>query len=284
MASSDAFPTELIDDGSELMTGEAVGLDIRPTGFILRAAGAIIDSTVSIALVVLILLGLNSPLLSPLFDDASRAAASVAALVFSLVVVPTAVETATQGRSLGRLAVGARIVRDDGGSIGFRHAFIRALTGVVEIFSTVGGIAAMAALLNSRSKRLGDLLAGTYSQNERLPRIVENIWAVPTPLVQWSLTADVARMPDPLTRRIAQFLSQAARLTPQARERLGGELAAETSRWVSPIPVTHPELFLAAVTVLRRDREAVALELQSERFGQLQPVLGGLPHGFPDRG
>ena len=33
--------------------------------------------------------------------------------------IPTAVETLSQGKSLGKLAVGARIVRDDGGSIGF---------------------------------------------------------------------------------------------------------------------------------------------------------------------
>jgi uncharacterized RDD family membrane protein YckC len=284
MAVSAALPVELLDDGTELMTGEAVGLDIRPTGFVLRAAGAIIDALVSVALVVLVLLGLNSPLLAPLFDDASRAAVSVAALVFSLVVFPTAIETATQGKSIGRLAVGARIVRDDGGSIGLRHAFIRALTGVIEIFSTVGGIAAMTALLNSRSKRLGDLLAGTYSQNERPPRLVPNSWGMPPTLLQWSLTADAARMPDPLTRRIAQFLGQAGRFTPGARERLANELASEAARWVSPVPASSPEVFLAAVTVLRREREARALKLAQERMTALEPVLRGLPHAFPDRG
>jgi len=34
------------EDDAELMTGEAVGLDLRPTGFVLRAAGAIIDFVV----------------------------------------------------------------------------------------------------------------------------------------------------------------------------------------------------------------------------------------------
>ncbi len=284
MATPPAPAIELLDDGSELMTGEAVGLDLRPTSFVLRAAGAIIDFLLSVALLILIELAITSPLLSPLFDPASEAAASIATLVFCLVVVPTAVETATQGRSLGRLAVGARIVRDDGGAIGFRHAFIRALTGTVEIFSTLGGIAAMTALLNTKSKRLGDLLAGTYSQNERLPRIVDTTWSIPTPLLEWSTTADVARMPDGLSRRIARYLAQAGRLTPQARERLGAELALEASRFVAPLPPGSPELFLAAITVLRREREALALRLQAERLRQLEPVLDGLPHGFPDRG
>lgn len=276
--------SELVDDNSELMTGEAVGLDLRPTAFVLRAAGAVIDFLLSIGLLLLLVLALNSPLISPLLDSASSAAAQIAALVLCIVVLPTVVETATQGKSLGRLAVGARIVRDDGGSIGFRHAFIRAVMGTIEVFSTLGGLAAMTALLNSRSKRLGDLLAGTYSQNERVPRIVDTTFAVPPSLQQWALTADVARMPDGLSRRIAQFLGQAARLTPQARERIASELAAETSRWVSPVPTGSPELFLAAVTVVRRDRESLALQLEAERLSRLAPALHEVPHGFPERG
>ena len=65
--------------------------------------------------------------------------------MFAILIVPMLVETATGGRSLGKLAVGARIVRDDGGAIGLRHAFIRALLGVLEIFMTFGGLAATAA-------------------------------------------------------------------------------------------------------------------------------------------
>jgi uncharacterized RDD family membrane protein YckC len=275
--------TELIDDGSEVMTGEAVGLDLRPTGFVLRAAGAIIDFVVYIGLWILVLLGLNSPLLSPLFDDASAAAASIAALVFCVLIVPMAVETATQGKSLGRLAVGTRIVRDDGGSISLRHAFVRALMGLIEIYGTLGGIAAFVALLNSRSKRLGDLLAGTYSQNERPARVVPLDGTMPPELAAWSLTADVARMPDGLSRRIVQFLQQAARLTPASRQRLGAELSREASAWVSPVPIAHPEAFLVAATLVRRQRETKALALRAQRLSELEPVLTGLPRGFPVR-
>ena len=275
--------TERIDDSSEVMTGEAVALDLRPTGFVLRAAGAIIDFIAYIGLWVLVILGLNSPLLSPLFDDASASAASVASLVFCILVIPMTVETATQGKSLGRLAIGARIVRDDGGAITLRHAFVRALMGMVEIYSTLGGIATLTALLNSRSKRLGDLLAGTYSQNERPARVVELDWTMPPELATWALTADVARMPDGLSRRIVQFLQQSARLTPQSRQRLGAELSREASAWVSPVPIAHPEALLAASILVRRQREANALALRAERLRQLQPVLTALPHDFPRR-
>jgi uncharacterized RDD family membrane protein YckC len=270
-------------DDAELMTGEAVGLDLRPTSFVLRAAGAIIDFLLSIGLWLLILFAISTPFFSALLDEASGAAVTIAGLVFCVVVIPTAVETITQGKSLGRLAVGARIVRDDGGSIGFRHAFIRALIGVLEIFSTLGGIAALVALLNGRSKRLGDLLAGTYSQNERISRATPPVFGVPVQLIEWSRTADVARMPDGLARRVAQFLGQASHLTPDARDRLARQLAGEVARYVSPVPPEDAELFLAAVTAVRRDREYLALQLERRRLEQLAPVLTGLPHGFPER-
>jgi uncharacterized RDD family membrane protein YckC len=270
-------------DDAELMTGEAVGLDLRPTSFVLRAAGAIIDFLLSIGLWLLILFAISTPFFSALLDEASGAAVTIAGLVFCIVVIPTAVETITQGKSLGRLAVGARIVRDDGGSIGFRHAFIRALIGVLEIFSTLGGIAALVALLNGRSKRLGDLLAGTYSQNERISRATPPVFGVPVQLIEWSRTADVARMPDGLARRVAQFLGQASHLTPDARDRLARQLAGEVARYVSPVPPEDAELFLAAVTAVRRDREYLALQLERRRLEQLAPVLTGLPHGFPER-
>jgi uncharacterized RDD family membrane protein YckC len=271
------------EEDAELMTGEAVALDLRPTSFVLRAAGALIDFAVYFGTWLLIIVALASPLFGSILDEASGAAAAVAALVFCLIVLPTAVETATQGKSLGRLAIGARIVRDDGGSIAFRHAFIRALTGVLEIFFTLGGIAAVVAMLNSRSKRLGDLLAGTYSQNERVSGPAPAAFGLPVELVEWSRTADVARLPDGLARRISQFLGQAARLSPDARTRLGRDLANEASAFVSPLPRVQPELFLAGVSVIRRERESRALQLERERLEHLTPVLRTLPHGFPDR-
>jgi uncharacterized RDD family membrane protein YckC len=270
-------------DELELKTGEAVALDLRPTSFILRAAGAMIDFVAYFGLWLLILLAVSSPVVSGFLDEASAKAVTLTALVFCLVIAPTAVETLTQGKSLGKLAVGARIVRDDGGSIGLRHAFIRSLTGVLEVFSTFGGIASITALLNGRVKRIGDLLAGTYSQNERVSKITPPVYGVPVELLGWAAIADVARMPDGLSRRIAQFLRQASRLTPDARDRLSRSLAAEASVFVSPLPSANAELFLAAVSAVRRDREYTGLTLEAQRLEHLRPALNGLPHGFPER-
>ena len=268
----------------ELVTGEAVALDLRSSSFVLRAAGTIIDYIVYFGSYVGIIVLMFSLADQFGLDQALMTAISVVGLVLCLVVIPTAVETATHGKSLGKLAIGSRIVRDDGGSIGFRHAFIRALTGVFEIFMTFGGMAAIIALLNGRAKRLGDLVAGTYSQNERVSAAVTPVYGVPTALAEWARTADVATLPDALARRVAAFLAQAASLTPATRERFSRELADEVSVFVSPVPAANAELFLAAVVSVRRDREFTALSLERSGLERLAPVLGGLPRGFPDRG
>ncbi|MBW8870741.1 MAG: RDD family protein, partial [Leifsonia sp.] len=93
----------------------------------------------------------------------------------------------------------------------------------------------------------------------------------------------VARLPDRLSRRIAQFVRQAPELTPAARLGLSTELAREASPYVSPLPPVDAETFLVAVAALRRDRDARGLALEGQRLERLDPVLGALPHGFPDR-
>jgi uncharacterized RDD family membrane protein YckC len=267
-----------------VMTGEAVALDLRPASFILRSAGAIIDLIAYLGLFVLVVLFVFPVVVEGLqLDDALVTALTVVTLVLSIVALPIAVETLSRGKSLGKLAVGARIVRDDGGAIGFRHSFIRALLAVIEIFMTFGGIAVIVSLLNDRSKRLGDLVAGTYSQYERVSGTDRPVFAVPVQLQQWSLTADVAKMPDRLARRIAQFLAQSAKLTPETRTRISRELANETAPYVSPLPQVDAELFLAGVSAVRRDREYAALQLEAAGLDRLRPALTGLPNAFPER-
>lgn len=267
----------------ELITGEAVALEVRPTGFMLRAVGDIVDVLISGLLLLggFLLLGLAS--VAAELDQAAVAAFSSVILVTSTVIVPCVVETATHGRSVGRLIIGARIVRDDGGAASFRHALIRALVGFFEIYLTFGGVAAISGLLSERSKRLGDILAGTYSQHERVPRIPDPALGLPPQLASWAPLADVGRLPDPLARRVAQYLREAGALSPESRARRGYELAAETSAYVSPVPPVAPEIFLAGVSALRRDREFAALQLEKQRLARLEPALRGLPHDFPDR-
>ena len=266
-------------DDEGLVTGEAVTLDVRPASALIRAAGCAIDVILSLLLLLALLLSLAG--LS--VDDAASRAIIVAGLVCCIVVLPTAVETASHGRSLGKLALGLRVVRDDGGAIGFRHAFIRALIGVVEIYLTFGGLAVLVGFLNPSSKRLGDLLAGTHAQVERVPALPSNAFGVPPELVGWAATADVARLPDATARRVAAFFANIDHLVPESRARVAASLAAEVAPFVSPLPDAPPERFLAGVVALRRERDLAALRLEDARLESLAPVLTATPVGFPER-
>ncbi|MFF2370090.1 RDD family protein [Agromyces sp. NPDC058110] len=268
-------------DEEGVVIGEAVALDLRPASALMRGGGTIIDVLVSIALLVGMALIATGAGLT--VDGAAFRAIAIGGVVLVIIVVPTAVETASRGRSLGKLAMGLRVVRDDGGAIGFRHAFIRALTGVLEIYLTLGGLAVLVGFLNPSSKRLGDLLAGTHAQVERTPAVPSNPFDVPTALVPWASIADVARLPDPLARRVASFFENVGQLSPESRARLAASLAAEVAPFVSPVPDAAPEPFLAGVVALRRTRDARALELERARLAALEPVLSAAPAGFPRR-
>lgn len=278
-------PTALNEQHPEhdvVFTGEAVALDVRPASILLRAGGTIIDAITYLGTFALLAWAVAAAALDTI-DQSMATALAIIGLVTALVIAPTVVETATRGRSLGKLAIGARIVRDDGGAIALRHAFIRSLMGVLEIYLTLGGLAALAGLLSPKSKRLGDVLAGTYSQMERVPRYNPPLYDVPTPLQSWAEVADVGPLPDRLQRRLAHFIQQAPQLSDAARARLAGQLALEASAYVSPLPHVDPELFLVAVVAMRRQRDAAALALSEQRLERLAPVLSGLPHGFPER-
>ena len=262
-----------IADEQEILSGEAVAIDAQPVGFVLRAGGALIDMLIGFAVFLAIVLLQVWLMAQGLMSEHLFRILTVWASVLSFLVLPITVEMAMRGRSVGKLAVGGRIVRLDGGAITFRHTFIRALLGVLEIYLTFGGIAVITGALTARSQRLGDLVAGTYSQRVRTPHLVSHEPMLPPSLTGWAMIADVARMPDRLARRISQFLTSAARLSPAARVTVSRDLVAEAAPYVSPMPdVTAevaPEDLLRGITVLRRRREQRALSLADDRAEKL---------------
>ena len=146
---------------SQLVTGEAVALDLRTAALPSRVVAGMLD-----ALVQLVLLGIVGGIATAVSLDVSPAAAAalgIVVLVLVLIVYPVAFETLLRGRTPGKAAMGLRVVRDDGGPVGFRQALVRGLAGA---FLERPGItlflgAIVTSLLNGQGKRLGDLLAGT---------------------------------------------------------------------------------------------------------------------------
>lgn len=255
-----------------LVTGDAVVLELPPAGLGTRLLALIIDVVVYVVGLVVVLWALSQVPVE--LDGAAVSAVVLAVVVLVLVVVPATVETLSHGRSLGKLALGLRVVRDDGGPVRSRQAVARALVGFGEVYLTVGAVSAPFVLATSRAKRLGDMLAGTYVVNERTALVSAPMAQMPPELVGWASTADLGQVPGPLSLAARSFLSRTDGLSPQARAELGSRLAGELARSVSPPPPagTSPERFIAAVLAERRERDLRRIATEQAQLDRLRAM------------
>jgi uncharacterized RDD family membrane protein YckC len=272
---------------STLVTGEAVELSVQPAALAARALSCIIDyivyTLVDIGLLIAMFwlliktAGLNSLLLGSIMTVMS---------ISVFVLLPMIVEVLSHGRSLGKLILGLRIVRDDGGAVRIRHSFIRALLWPFEILSTGGGIAALSGLISPQAKRLGDYLAGTMAVSERSATPPPVLTHVAPQLNDWLARTDVSAMPDGLHRRIVQFLAMAPKLGTESRWQRAIELATELNPYVAPAPPegTFPEQFLSAVIHRQRAAEVEKQRKRSIRAANFRSGVDVLPHGLRLRG
>jgi uncharacterized RDD family membrane protein YckC len=264
----------------DLVTGEAVALELPAAGIAMHALSGILD-VLTVVLVMVIGL-IVVPIVTEGADAAIANVATTVLLVMVFVVLPTAMETLTRGRSVGKFATGLRTVRDDAGPIGFRQALTRALVGFVEIWILVGVPALISGLVSSKGKRLGDHAAGTYVVRERVHLTLPPPPMMPPHLAGWAAGADIARLPDGLAMAVRQFLMRAPLLSPQSRATLGVQLHDEVVAYLAPPPPagTHPELVLAAVIADRRRRDTIRLQRDAALRSSLIPAdpIDSLPH------
>lgn len=255
----------------DLVTGEAVALDLPNASIGLRLVSGLVDLVVGYVLFVGLQLGVSALLADT--DDALVLAGLTLATVVAFVVVPTTLETLTRGKSLGHLALGLRTVRDDAGPIGFRQAVTRALVGVVEVYAFQGVPALICAAFSRKGKRLGDLLAGTYVVRDRQRLSLPPPAPMPAHLRDWASTADLAPLPDQLAVAVRQFLGRTTSFSPQVREQLGLRLLEEARPYVAPAPPpgNHPEYVLMAMLAERRTRDARRLEREAALRARVLP-------------
>ena len=247
---------------SDVVTGEAVALDLRIAQLPSRLTAGVLDLGVMLTgyIVVIVLLfrfGLEDA------DEALLGGIAVVLLVLVFLGYPVIMETLTRGRSLGKMALGLRVVRDDGGPITFRHALVRGMVGLAlerpGIFlGTLGpAVGMVVSMFSANGKRIGDMAAGTVVLQERIPP--RPLWTpvMPPPLAGWAPTLDLTGFDDALALSVRGFLDRAGELVPAAREALAGELVAEVRSRTTPDPPpgTPGWAYLTAVLAERRRRE-----------------------------
>ena len=254
----------------EIVTGEAVVLDLPYARFPTRLLAWLIDAFVQFIVEFVIVVVISIGLATRVLNTASFGAVSLVGVVAVIVGYPIACETLSRGRTVGKLALGLRVVANDGGPERFRHALVRALAGAIECWALIGVPALITSMLSARGKRLGDIFAGTFVVRERAPKADIALTApgganaaayIHPSLRPWAASLDLSALPDELAAPAAGYLSRFWQLNETSREQLGKQLAAGVAARVPPpAPVAMPPAdYLHTVLAERRSRELARL-------------------------
>ena len=238
------------------ISGEGVKLDLKPASPFVRAAAFLIDLTLYVGAFFVLFCILVTVTFDQGLPQTLVRAIFVIIIFLSFVVLPFVIEVFTHGYSLGKWAFNLKVVRRDGGIMTARHAFVRAMTAIVETYMLFGLLSFMATVFSPRATRLGDIAAGTM-----VIQVPEAVFypplVMPPDCAEWASHAQVLPIPDELHFECMNFLHNNRQILDQLRLSIAMSLAGRVSAFVSPKPPTsiHPERFLAAVLVVLRDRE-----------------------------
>ncbi|CAN5499689.1 RDD family protein [soil metagenome] len=253
-----------------VVTGDAVVLDVQIAQLPVRAVGALIDVTV---IVIGYILGVL--LWAATLSDLDPALSGAVLIIFTVLVMvgyPVVFETATRGRSLGKMAMGLRVVAQDGGPERFRQALFRALASIIEIWMFFGGPAVVCSLVSSDGKRIGDVFAGTVVISERGPKLGPPP-VMPPSLAWWAASLQLSSLGSEQVELARQFLSRAPDLQPAVRDHMAYRIAGDVVAQISPPPPpgTPPQFVLAAVLAERHRREVVRLSSTAQAYSPPPP-------------
>ncbi len=279
-----------------VVTPEGVVLRFRAAGIASRTLAKMLDVTIQFTA---LFIGL---ILTGIVSAASTTLATIVLVVLAFAIFygyPIILETWWNGRTIGKAALGIRVLTTEGGPVRLRHSAIRSMIATFDFFvPSPGGLLALAfALLTARSQRLGDLAAGTIVI--RVPRVGQ--WPVYFPTT--AETAGLAGVLDTgaLTARqyalIRELMLRITEMRPEARYAMTEQVA---DRVAVAIGAVRPrglgaEPFLLAVLNAHQARHwpdgvpppvvhGVGPPLPGNRPGAAPPSHPPPPLGGPWRG
>lgn len=234
------------EDLPGIVTPEAVVLAFDTAGVGSRLLAILIDLAVQLVALLAMLFAFS------ILGHTHLGLVGVFLAVFAAAFVyPVAIETLWRGKSLGKAALGLRVVTVEGAPIRFRHAVVRGALGLIDFWASSGAVAVLSVLVSRRNQRLGDLAAGTIVVRERTGARapVEAAFRVPPGWEGYAATIDVSAL-DPVSYgALRSFLLRAPSLDPLTRDRLArhiaGPLAARLHH--SPPSGVSAEAFCACV-------------------------------------
>src|SRR5262252_8560459 len=220
-------------DGEDLVvaTPERVSFRLETAGLGSRFVAQLIDGLALTG--ILIAVGSASTGLGVLTRNAL-----LATLVFVLLgllvvaaywIVP---EALWDGKSLGKLALGLRVVDAQGGPITAGQAIVRNLLRIVDVLPVYYAVGAIAIFFSSRNQRLGDMVAGTVVVRDRAAvRLADLRAAQPGAAPDAHAPVTLRHRLDPALRRFVVAYAQRRPLLPAAhRESLAHQVEPALKR------------------------------------------------------
>ena len=239
------------DAAQPIITPEAVVLDLERAGVASRTIAYALD-LLALAVTLLVVLLAGNVVVGDLGGGGGGALAAVLTSLLVVIAWFCAFETLWRGRTLGKAAMGLRVVGVDGSVVRFQQAFLRAAVGLVDFFLVpVGFVAVVTVLLSPRDQRLGDMAAGTLVVRERSAgRVVAPAWFRPPPgWERYAASLDVTPLDAETYGLVRSYLLRVPDLAANARDHLAVRLANPVATRIGHTPPSyvHPHVFLLCV-------------------------------------
>lgn len=246
-----------LDDKVTLAGPEGIDLDLVLAGIMSRAGALLLDTLIQIVIIWVAGLAAEG------FPDESIAVVAIATFL-AVFGYPIAMEAFNGGRTLGKMALGIAVVRDDGTPVTFLAATIRNVVRLVDLLPGLYTVGLVAALVTKRTQRLGDLVAGTLVvRRNRQQAPVGGLapagpgpWFGPPPQAPAEIaTWDTSALTADELAAVRAFLDRRSQLDLLHRNQIGQALATQLLPKVAGIPLDGgPELFLERIAYARSFR------------------------------
>lgn len=249
------------EDRISIATPEGVDLQLTLAGLGSRAVARIVDQAIQTGLIIAV-----TVLAASVGGSGDGAAVGVVFLLVLFLVqfgYDVLFEMMASGRTPGKRWSGLRVVRADGGPVGFLPSAVRNLLRLVDFLPGVYAVGMVAVVASPRNQRLGDLAAATLVVRERrggrrstAPPAAVPVAASPPPAGGAEAAAwDVSAVTPEELATVRRFLERRPGLTPDARTRLAADLAERLRpKVVGPPPDQRPEAFLEALAAAKTAR------------------------------
>ena len=243
----------MLPDVQRVRTADNVQIGYVAAGIPSRLLAFLVDLLLN--LLVFVVAGIAAAAIYNAIGSSGGVAEALALTIFGLMFYVghfmyfAVLEATSAGRTPGKRAMGLRVVRLDGSAPGLSEALVRNIARIADYFF---GLGLFVAFFNARSRRIGDLLAGTMVVRERT--LVTSAQVLAPVMLR---TPDAGPAIDGIERLgqheyavIRTFLSRAG-LPPVQRSRLAGEI---TQRLVErmELPPDAPERLWPAELFLER--------------------------------